>query len=251
MILIDQNEPEIFDYYLSQSTEVNRGNYNKSPGASLSLTYPDFTIINGGKTVGINRKQSTEWLAGIDSWENQLLMELQGPIDYLISIIEGSIIPDGDGVIGISYQEAGVTWRRNGHSCVVDAQGERSQWNYKAIQGKIQAMWEVGIPTYFTSNILGSAIFIAEMHHRATEGYVSKTLGRLIKEKYQITETEKLMRDWILFLMGIPGIGEDKAVKLANTYTSICDLINRIDTVRSLPGFGPGVERNMRSFLGL
>src|SRR5438132_161650 len=95
-VLLDLHEPKQLEYYLNQSCEVKVGNYNMSSGSSL--TYPDLTIINGGKTIGINRKQSSEWVAGLDAWEEQIGRELNGPIDSLISIVEGFITPVPSGV---------------------------------------------------------------------------------------------------------------------------------------------------------
>ena len=245
------HEPELLDYYLSQTGEVQRGNYNQSPNQSYALVYPDITCINGGPIVGVNRKQASEWLGGLDQWEEQLHKEVNGPIDYLVSIIEGQVIPAGEGSIALSFQDLNYTTRRNSHSVDVQAKGEMSRWPYKALMGKVQAMWDIGIPVIFTSNLLGSAIFISELHHRASEGYESQTFKRFIKEKWQISETDLKLREQILLYMNIPGIGEDKAIKLADTYNSMVDLINRIDTVRTIPGFGPVIEKRMREFLGV
>jgi len=260
MIMIDNNEPEEFDYWLSQTTTIKRGAYNKT--ASGEPTYPDFTIVSN-KIIGVNRKQASEWLGGIPHWEEQLQRELAGPIDYLLCVIEGSVSVDPVfGVYGWNWQAPDIKDHRTraGEKYgTVQVTGFPSQWDYKGLMGKLIRLNDAGIPTFFTSNVFGTATFLAELHSIAErDDWQPSGLTKLIKSKYVISEWEQSRRQMILFLMGIPGVGEDAATALLDEFGCFGDLYaflcaNSIGDIRMKSGrrLGPAMDKKIKGFLGI
>lgn len=266
---VDQNEPEEFDYYLGQSYPVTRGAFNQTSGNSL--TYPDFTIITDKRIIGINRKQATEWMGGFSAWKDQVLRELNGPVDYLYQVIEGSISSDkGNGVWGWNWQEPYIEKAYKGKTDIESGMGTAtvvghvSLWDYKALMGEVIRLTDVGIFTFFTSSIWSTAQFLLELHKIADhEDWEPRCLTQLVKTKYMISEVEQGRRNLILFLMGIPGVGEQVATGLVDYFGNFDDLYTFISSGLSIANvplpsrtsksrtIGPSIEGRMRSFLGL
>src|SRR2546423_1387770 len=151
--LVDQNEPEEFDYWLSQSYPVKRGVYNQTSGGGL--VYPDITIQTDKRIIGVNRKQASEWMGGFTAWKDQILRELNGPVDYLYQVIEGSISSDrGNGVWGWNWQEPYIELSHKGNTDIETGLGtgtvvgHRSEWDYKALMGEIIRLTDAGIFTF-------------------------------------------------------------------------------------------------------
>ncbi len=207
MILIDQNETPDIDHLLAQSTEIQRGAYNQSPNSSL--IFPDYTLINGGKTVGVNGKQVGEVIGNIDQLEEQIQRELRGPIDYLVLCVRGYATPDvgGNGYWSWSFTEK--TAHRSHHT------GQ----SYKGLVAFYNRLEELGIAVWQEPNLHAFALRLLALHDSlAKEPWEHKTLKRLIKADYYISETEEARRDHMLNLMSLRGanLGEE----LADAFTS-------------------------------
>lgn len=215
--LIDQNEPEELDYWCSQSYEVKRGNWNQSGRFEEGkVIYPDITVVSN-KIIGVNRKQAVEWMAGFSAWKDQVLRELNGPIDFLIQVIEGAITSTPrEGLWGwdLNYPDIVPSTDRlgdlNGNG-LLTVGGHVSNHDYKNLFGELIRISDSGIPTFFTGNTFGTALFLVELHKIADqEDWEPRLLTQLVKEKFLINEREIIRRNLILFLMGIPGVGQDR-----------------------------------------
>lgn len=258
MILIDDNEPVDFDFLVGQTIEVQRGKFNQSPGAYL--IYPDFTVINGGKVIGVNRKQAGELLGNLDAWEEQLHRELQGSVDGLVAMVEGFISPDSDGVWAWKLESDSpvVYSRRDQGNGKLSMWGRHFHYTYNAIQAKFNRMWELGIPVHFTSDIRGSSAFLIALHDligKSEEEH--KTFNRLIKERFIISESDRAKRQFALFLMGIPGVGEEVALTLADNFKNLEELHSYMTrsmiSELKLPSgrrLGLALELKIREFMG-
>jgi hypothetical protein len=96
VILADRNEadnhPQLISW-LRQSTEVETGSYNQTAGSTI--IYPDFVLVGGNKLVGVNRKTVGEILSSPEKVLEQIQRELAGPVEQLVLLIEGIMVPDG------------------------------------------------------------------------------------------------------------------------------------------------------------
>lgn len=208
-------------------------------------------MLSGGRSIGINRKQAAEWIGGIDAWEDQVRRELASPnIDYLYCLIEGFITQSSNGVTSHSFQD-NHSWKGNTVEFKI---------NYKYLMGLILRSHELGVPVFFTDSILGSSIFLAELHSICErEDWDSDIFLKLNKTRYQISEPEKIRRDYILFLMGIPGVGEEVATALVNEFSTFVQMLQYMSEGKSLAGIviasgrkiGPSVEKKIKEFWGL
>lgn len=261
MILIDQNEPMEFDYYLSQSCDIDRGNWNQSPGKSE--IYPDFTILAGGKSIGINRKQTAEVLGGMEEWEEQVFRELSSSnIDMLICVIEGAFVSHGGGLMAVSLQDIGTkAYKDKKNLYHIEATGLQTQWTYKNIAGKFIRMYESGIPVILHGSILDSAIFMAELHSVASrQDWDSPIFTKLFKHRHFFNEDEKRIRDYKEFLYSIPGIGEEMIKSLIEEFPTFYEMYEYMVTngaslapilMPSGRRIGPAADRKIREFWGV
>lgn len=265
--MVDNNEPEELDYWLSQSYEVKRGAFNKTSGNPV--TYPDITVLSK-RIIGVNRKQSGEWLGGFSAWQEQILRELNGPVDYMIQVIEGGISPlvkEGLWSWDLNLPRITVSYDRLGNP-TGGGVGETLIWksnqDYKHVIGELIRLADSGIPTFFTGNIFGTAQFLVELHSIVDrEDWEPRLLTRLVKQKYEISERELVRRNLILFLMGIPSVGQSVATALVDYFGTFDDLYSYISSGLRISGIelnsvgknkrtiGPAIERNMRMFFGL
>ncbi len=206
-VLVDFHEPTEIDHLLSQSVEVVRGNYNQSAGGTL--IFPDYTLLNAGKAVGINSKQVGEVIGGIDQLEDQLLREIRGPIDYLVLCVRGYITPTTDGSGYWAWSIAEKTGHRAHHT----------NQSYKGLVAFYNRLEQLGIAVWQEPNLYAFALRLLALHDSlAKEPWQHHTLQRLIKADYYISETEEARRDHMLNLMGLRGanLGEE----LADAFTS-------------------------------
>lgn len=266
--LVDQNEPPEIDYWLSQSYPVKRGSFNQTSGSGL--VYPDFTI-QSKRILGVNRKQASEWMGGFDAWKDQVLRELNGPVDFLYQVIEGSISSDiGNGVWGWNWQEPYIEKQFKGKTDIESGMGtatvvgHQSMWDYKNLMGEIIRLTDAGIYTFFTSSLFSTAQLLVELHSICErDDWEPRCLTKLVKAKYQISETEHVRRQLILFLMGVPGIGESVATGLVDYFGTFDDLYSYVSSglkIANIPlpsktsrsrTIGPAAELKIRQFWGL
>lgn len=269
MFLVDQNEPTEFDHWLSQSYPLKRGSYNQTSGNPV--VYPDITIVTDKRILGFNRKQATEWMGGFQSWKDQVLRELNGPVDYLYQIIEGSISSTiREGVWGWDWSDPDIRKSFKGNTDiesgmgVANVYGHSSMWDYKALMGEIIRLADAGIYTFFTSGVFASCQLLLEFHKIAdNDDWEPRCLTQLVKQKYQISESEITRRNMILFLMGIPGVGESVATALVDYFGNFDDLYTYVSSGLRISGIqlssktsrsrtiGPAVEMKIREFWGL
>lgn len=267
--LIDNNEPDEFDYWLGQSFPVKRGAFNQTSGNPI--VYPDFTIQTDKRIIGVNRKQAVEWMGGFNAWKDQVLRELNGPVDYLYQVIEGAITSTPrDGVWGWDTQDPDIHKSYKGNTDIESGGGHSefyghvSQWDYKALMGEIIRLTDAGIYTFFTSGVFGTSQFLIELHKiAALDDWEPRCLTQLVKTKYMISETEIVRRNMILFLMGIPSVGEAVATALVDYFPTFHDLFDYISSgmrIASIPlasknnrnrTIGPATEAKIREFWGL
>lgn len=232
-LLVDQNEernqPDLLAY-LRQSVDVRTGAYNQHSGNPVA--YPDFTIIGGDKLVGVNRKQVSEVLSSLDKVEEQLQRELSGPCEYLVLLIEGIMYPGNDGVW--AYQLDWLRGIRIWNSEQVGSVGFKRQHfrtNYKGIQNWQTRLEWLGINVVHTYSLYDTACKLVALHDLVMKGEESKTLNRLIKSSFTIAALDPTEKAMALSLMGIQngGIGEEAALTIARSFSSITELIRYWD----------------------
>lgn len=246
MILQDRNEPIEFEYLLKQSVDVQVGSFNQT--SPTGPVYPDFTCVNAGLAAGVNRKQAAELLGSIDAVEEQLGRELLGPCDSLVLMVEGLVVPTSDGCNAHSIDENGK----------VNPRGRAFRTPYARVMSWYTGLWELGIPVVNTSNLRGSATFLVQLHNSLGKEE-SRIFKRLITIRKEVQSYDLRERSLALFLMGIPGCGEEVALCLARQFETVWELMSYIAdgggslaklTLASGRHIGPALDLKIRTFLG-
>ena len=252
MILIDQFEDPLYGTYLSGCVEYERGAFNKTGGSSL--VYPDFTLLNGGRVLGVNAKQAGECLSSLDAVEAQLAMEIAGPIDGLHLMIRGMVIPTD-----LNQCEA-VSFDEDGHC----HHGRTFAQNYVGYLAWLSRLDEMGVTVVSLPNIKASASYLVALHNNLGKTE-HKTFRRLLPTKQMIADMDHELRARALFLMGIPGVGEQVAVCLATQFPNLASMMGWMGEGGKLSEFtyltngktgrvqkvGPAIDAKIRMFMGI
>ncbi len=193
MLYQDQNEPMSIYGYLAQCIPVERVLLNKPANPPR----PDYGFLDWeGKWYGVSRKQSGELMGDIDGMESQLLEEMQG-CDYMALLWEGLILPAEDGGAWILKQSAKTPslWFQNRHY---------SQ-SWKGVRQKLASLHDKGVLILQTASELDTAGALVALYNEAQrpEGE-RRTLSRLTKERYYVSEVEQVRRDFMIACMSIP-----------------------------------------------
>lgn len=221
MILQDSNEPKELELYLAQSVEVQVGSYNQTQGSTQ--VYPDFVIIGGPKLIGVNRKQAGELLSSLDKVEEQLQRELAGPCEQLALILEGSIVPDGNGgcwAYNLNWEHI-TMWRAQNQGTRGSIPFTRHHFNqqYSGVRAWLTQLTSMGVMVVQTTSLYDTAAFLISLHNWAQKAESEhKTLNRLIKENITILGLDKAEVDFAITLMSVKnaGIGEELAMTIAS-----------------------------------
>lgn len=246
LLLIDQNENPLYDELCGQSLEVQRGAFNQTAGSSL--VFPDFVCMNNGITAGVNNKDAAELLGSIDAVEEQLSRELLGPIDSLTLMVRGLIVPTSEGCRSYSVNEEGR----------INPRGRDFRTPYARVMSWYTGLWELGIPVVNTSNLRGSATFLVQLHNSLGKEE-SRIFKRLVTIRKEVQSYDLRERSLALFLMGIPGVGEEVALCLAREFEDMAELVQFMTNGGSLAGFvlasgrhvGPALDKRIAGFLGV
>lgn len=264
-IAADQNEArnqvELVNY-LQQSVPVTIGSYNETSGSPI--IYPDFTIWGGSKLVGVNRKTWGEVCSSIDRVEDQLLRELAGPCEQIALIVEGIVVPDGLGgcwVYNLDFAQGLKLFRNTDAMGTVLFKRQHYRSNYEGIRNWLTRLEWLGIQVIPTQSTYDTAINLVAMHNLVLKDEESKTLNRLIKEKFTIIALDPVEKAMATSLMGLANgrAGEELALSLARHFNYVVDLIRYWDegnSIAELPmksgkrKVGHAAESNLKAALG-
>lgn len=217
MIYVDQHESIELELLLAQVLPTERTNLNPEK--------PDLWWVGyGGKSIGIELKQSGEILGSLDSVEEQLGREMQG-CDYLGLAVRGIITPTATGMC--------QTWEKSKQNPSILWAAREFNQSYKGYRAWLWRMQEIGVAVVEVPTIeaLATTVQAAYENSQKAEGE-HKTFERLIPEHYWITEADQQKRNVALSLMGLRpswGGGEELALALAERFPDLASLVNCLE----------------------
>ncbi len=227
-LLVDQHEPISISLLLEQSVPTERVLLNK-PAVPAR---PDYCWIDWeGKWHGVSRKQGGEFLGSVDATEAQLLEEMGG-VDRLYLLIEGWISPDADG--------SAWAWRLAKGNERIAFRDHHYRQSYKGVRAKLARLEDLGVMVVQTADETDTALALVALYEASLKPESEqRTLKRLIKEKYWLTEEDAARKSFMLTLMGIQGagVGEEVADALAGAFGTVAQLVRYFDA--------PGMEAEM------
>ena len=259
MLLVDSNEPANLIKLLQQSVPVTVANLNI---AGMS----DYWFGNyEGKSLQFSRKQAGELVGGIDEAEKQLASYYH-KADKNYQIVEGIISPD-------KLKIKGATVPVDGHSTVastrdlgaklfcykVEAGGfiekghSFSAFNDSLLHAWIHRLAEAGIPTYFTTNWVGTARLLSAIYtNEQKPPEEHRTLQRVVRPRIHIKQADPFMKS-LLFLSNAYqlGIGEKKAKALADRFVCILDIATAsVSELMEVEGIGKSMATKILKSFG-
>ncbi len=253
-VLIDSNESQDFDFLLNQmGIETSRSSINKTSGSETS--FPDFLVIPTGEPIGLNRKAAVEAMADLDKVEEQLRRELRY-CGKLAFVYEGVLAPHPDGVYAGEVHKVETKTRRNG-----DKYEEMTSWGkvihqpWTRWESFVWKMQDCGVPVIPTGSMQGTAGFLAYLHKNPE----NNLFQRLIPIRQQVLAVDPVKRDWLLFLMSIPSVGEEAARGLGAEFDNMHELVQFLQNGGELSEFvlpskrrvGKALAGKIRKFLGV
>ncbi len=222
-ILIDQNEPEEFDFLLTRmGLETTRGSYNKTN--ETGAVFPDFVVLTSAGMVGVNRKQAAEAMADLDKVEAQLMSELAA-CERLAFMWEGFIAPHEDGTYAGDLRTITHKTGRGGNEYdELTSRGRVIHQPYVRWEAFVYKCQDAGIPVVGTGDVRGSAAFLAYLH----QGHGNNLFSRLIATRQQVAEIDPEKRALALTLMGIQGArwGEEMSLAVADYLECVGSQLN-------------------------
>ncbi len=255
MLLVDSNEernqPELLRL-LRESVDVSVEPINQTAGNSV--VYPDYVVWGGDKLVGINRKQVGEILSSLDRVEEQLQRELAGPCEHLALLIEGvmgaalSPLQSGLGTVAYSFDWKNRKLFNNFAGTVPFTQ------HISAVSPKHIANWQTrlefkGVQVVHTYSTSDTASKLIAMHDMVLKGEPNRVLNRLIKTEFSVLALDPVERAMALTLMGIAGagLGEELALSLASTFSSVVELVRYWDAGGTIADLMVREKTNVRT----
>ncbi len=231
MLLVDsfeaKNHPEILTM-LSQHVEVDVSSMNQSPGSTL--IFPDFVVMGGSKIVGINRKVVGEWLGNSDKVLDQVQRELAGPIDHLVLLIEGVMVPKAGGGMW-SYQVDWINARpyqslqRENPNGFVTFRRQPFVINQKHSQNEQTRLEFMGVQVVHTYSLEDTVSKLVAFHDLVINDTPNTVLNRLIKPEVHAVGLTPQETKFARQLMAFDGIGEEVALTIAASFGNIMELI--------------------------
>uniref|UniRef100_A0A6M3KU96 ERCC4 domain-containing protein n=1 Tax=viral metagenome TaxID=1070528 RepID=A0A6M3KU96_9ZZZZ len=210
-IMVDRFEPVEIENLITQSIPVNRMGLNGQGFADYLFFACD------GHRIQVERKQTGELLASMDSVEEQLQRELQNGVEETILLIEGVCEP----IYGLKL--ATQTWHRakDRNILVPSRTYNCSYTGYKAWQNQLD---KAGVTIVETFDYTATAMTLVALYQNSQKEE-HKTLRRYIKDRIYIES----QNPHILNLMSIKGggIGEEIAKALIQRYGTFWFTINQ------------------------
>jgi len=258
MITADLSEPQEIVKLINQSVECQYANLNL-------LHLSDYFFAGTLGTFQFSRKQAGEILGNLDEAEDQLR-------DYYYNatrnyqIIEGIISPVPLAKIPVrdfaTSGEPSIRGMSSGglYSYRVEINGYihpgiyYSRLNESLWYAWIHRIAEAGIPTYFTINWGSTAkLLVAIFKNEQKTADEHSTLSRIIIPKVNIKEATPFVKSLVFLSRAHKiGIGEDKAVKIAEQFKSFAEILN-VDNIKQLtaiPGIGKKTAERLLNALG-
>ena len=259
MLLIDSSEPSNIVKLLQQTCPVTVTNLNQ-------LHMSDYYFGNyEGKRLQFSRKQAGELVGNIDEAERQIAdyysnadenyQIVEGIISSAKLKIKGAAIPiDGHGV-SASTRDLGAKlfcykiepggFVEKGHSF--------SAVNDSLLYAWIHRLAKNGVITYFTDNWIGTARLLSAIYRNEQKPPENhSTLQRVVGPRIHIREADPFMKS-LLFLSNAYqlGIGEKKAVALADRFCNILDIATAsVPELMEAEGVGKKMAEKILSSLG-
>ena len=210
-IMLDRMEPVEVENLIAQSIPVNRMGLNGQGFADYLWFCCD------GHRIQVERKQTDELLASMDSVEEQLQRELRNGVEETTLLIEGICEP----IYGLKL--ATQTWHRarDRNILVPSRTYNCSYTGYKAWQNQLD---KAGVTIVETFDYTATAMTLVALYQNSQKEE-HKTLRRYIKDRIFIES----QNPHILNLMSIKGggIGEAKAKAIIQRYGTFWYAINQ------------------------
>ncbi len=231
MLLVDSNEarnqPELVSL-LRASLDVDVQSINQT--ATNTLVYPDYVIFGGSKQVGINRKTVGEWLSSPDKVIEQVQRELAGPVEWLVLVIEGNMVPKSGGgmwAYDINWVNAHPYQNFSGQDRVgtVDFKRQPYAINPKHAQNEQTRLEFMGVQVVHTYSPADTASKIISFHDLVMSNEPNTVLSRLIKPEHHVTGLTPQETKFARQLLAFDGVGEQAALTIAASFTTIGELI--------------------------
>ncbi len=228
MLAIDNNEkrnqPELCNL-LAAAVPVTYGDYNQTSGSAV--VYPDFTIFDGDRLVGVNRKTVGEWLGSSDKVIDQVQRELAGPCEQLILLIEGVMRPAGSTAMwGYSLDwDRETTFRNDEHGSLPYSRRQFSV-NPKHAQNEQTRLEFLGVQVVHTYSIQDTASKLIAFHDLVLSGMPNNVLNRLIKADISIFGLTPQETKFARQLMSFDSVGEQVALTIAASFGNLMELID-------------------------
>ncbi len=264
-LVIDSNEnrnhPDLTALLRQDIEDVDVQDINQSP--NQSLVYPDFLISGGVKEVGINRKTVGEWLSNSDACIEQCQRELAGPVEHLVLLIEGVMVPSGLAMIGYN-----LDWQRAkafsqsvtsiAHGTVPFAKRMYAV-NPKHAQNEQTRLEFLGVQVVHTYSIQDTADKIIATHDLVLKNEPNRVLDKLYKPDIHVLGLTPQETRFARQLMSMDGIGEEAALTLAASFNNIMELVEYWQQGSSIADtmlrsgtrrIGTALERKLQAALG-
>ncbi len=244
-VLVDHHEDPLYDHYFSGMVPFQRGPFNQTDTSGPVL--PDITIINGGLVPGFNNKQAGEVVGAIDATEEQLSREIPY-VDKLTLMVRGIITPtENNECMCRSVDEEGHV-----------RTGRVFHQNYVGLMAWFSRLEEMGVNVVILPNIKACAMYVIAMHNNIGKAE-HHTFKRLLPTKQMLAEVDPVQRQWLLFLMSVPGIGEEAARGLGAEFDNMHELVQYLQNGGELSEFvlpskrrvGKALAGKIRKFIGV
>lgn len=236
MLLMDIYEPDQMKVLLGQVVEVDQVPLNTSGMADYMWQAVD------GHWCQVERKQWGEVLGDLDGVEEQLRRELKNA-DELGLLIEGVAEPTPYG-IDVYKKAEDKPYYRMMHS-YGNSLRPRSGF-YGQVQAWLWSLDKAGVSVYQTSNLQATATtLIAHFKQGLKEEHT--VLNRYVKSRVVLKD----LNPNVHMFMAIPGVGEDRAKKLADWFGNLWALSNaEVADICRVDGIGPQLAAKILRSLG-
>jgi len=259
ILLVDSSEPSNIVKLLQQTCPITVTNLNQ-------LHMSDYYFGNyEGKRLQFSRKQAGELVGNIDEAEKQI-SDYYNNADENYQIVEGIIssaklkikgvaVPiDGHGT-SASTRDLGARlfcykiepsgYVEKGHSF--------SAVNDSLLYAWIHRLAKNGVITYFTGNWVGTARLLSAIYRNEQKPPEEhSTLQRVVRPRIHIRKADPFMKS-LLFLSNAYqlGIGEKKAIALADRFCNILDIATvSVSELTEVEGIGKRMAEKILSSLG-
>lgn len=252
MILVDHSEPDEIVKLLQQSAPVEVANLNQNKRSDYFFDVPIYRIRQ------FSRKQAGELLSNIDEAESQL-RDYYNNADENYQIVEGIIssIP----LTKKNRSLEAISIRRQAKpntlfSYKVTESGfiyDEHAWNVSSsmLYAWLFQLSQAGITTYYTNNYIETAKLLASIY-RNCQKVEHSTLQRYIIPRIQLKEHDSFIEALMSLSLAYKlNIGEEKATRIAERYSSLFDVVfAEVDELCEISGIGKKLAENLLRSLG-